>query len=240
MPIFADTETKPSISFFLESPVTIRVGSGVTQRDFFVPKELLIKHSPFFKGALRGDWKESTSKVIELPEDDADGFHVYCCWLYGFSPFQNMAWSDSREHEMSAVDKDFCRLYDLWSFGMKILDRDFCDMVMDKILYFGTSTGSWPVNQMMLIYKRCSEHDPPRLLLCDIFTRISSEKWYTSPYMASDAEIWNAIAVALFRAKRAVQPADDRPWIWNQCRYHWHTKDGSKCYKTKYAGQKEF
>ena len=43
---------------------------------------MLVEHSEFFKAACCNDWKEATSRVIKLPQIDADDFRAYLFWVH--------------------------------------------------------------------------------------------------------------------------------------------------------------
>lgn len=224
-------------SFFFKAPVTIRVGVGARQRDFFIAEDLLRKHSPFFDAALNVAWKESDTNIVELPEDDVNAFQIYSCWLYGLSPFVE----PDPKMEKQQIDLEYHRLGPAWDLGHKILDRDFCDMIIDRMLDLASCTSHWPALELIHIFKLCSENDPSRLLLCDVYTHVSDLKWYNDPSEGMDVEVWRAIATTLFKmmeTKNPKQTRSKRPWKKDRCQYHWHTKDGKECYKTKYSPSK--
>jgi hypothetical protein len=56
---------------------TITVGPSHSERTFYIHTGLLTHRSPFFKAALSGPWKESKSKIINLPADDPA---VFAAW----------------------------------------------------------------------------------------------------------------------------------------------------------------
>lgn len=51
-------------------------------KTWHLPKELLVKASPFFAAALNGSFAEATSRVVNLPEDNTDAFALFVRWLY--------------------------------------------------------------------------------------------------------------------------------------------------------------
>lgn len=54
-------------------------------------KTLLCDNSEFFRKALTGEFSESKTNTICLPEDDTQSFSVYCSWLYNETPFTSTA-----------------------------------------------------------------------------------------------------------------------------------------------------
>ena len=55
---------------------------GTTQKAFYVHVDLLCNASSFFKAAFTGDFKESSDKTVQLPEDDEDIVSLFIEWLY--------------------------------------------------------------------------------------------------------------------------------------------------------------
>ena len=55
---------------------------GASQKPFYVHVDLLCNASSFFKAAFAGDFKESSDKTMQLPEDDEDLFSLFIDWLY--------------------------------------------------------------------------------------------------------------------------------------------------------------
>jgi hypothetical protein len=61
---------------------TVKVIVGITQGEFIVHKNLLCAASKFFERALNGQFAESLSQEVKLPEDDPALFECVCDWLY--------------------------------------------------------------------------------------------------------------------------------------------------------------
>ncbi|KAI4249484.1 MAG: hypothetical protein L6R42_008971 [Xanthoria sp. 1 TBL-2021] len=64
--------------------VTVRVGSS--NDTWTIHRRLLTHHSPFFAAALNGSFNESTTKTVELIEDDPSAFMLFVLWLYSGEP----------------------------------------------------------------------------------------------------------------------------------------------------------
>ncbi|KAK8202730.1 hypothetical protein IWZ01DRAFT_110453 [Phyllosticta capitalensis] len=60
----------------------VQLVTGPEKEIFVAHKELLAKHSPFFKNALCEPWKEAISNVIELPDSDPVVVAVFLEWVY--------------------------------------------------------------------------------------------------------------------------------------------------------------
>ena len=66
---------------FHETP-TVTLFVGTSQKPFYVHGDLLCDVSSFFKAAFTGDFKESSDKTMQLPEDDENIFSLFIDWLY--------------------------------------------------------------------------------------------------------------------------------------------------------------
>jgi hypothetical protein len=104
--------------FLLETVVTTRVGEGVT-KDFYIHKDLLCVRSPFFKVAFTGDRRESRSNLLLLPHGTSEVFTCYREFIYN-SPLESLRGSG-----------ELLLLQEACNFGSKILDHEFCDMIVD-------------------------------------------------------------------------------------------------------------
>lgn len=64
--------------------VTIRVGDPQAPTEFIVHEEILksATGSKFFKVAFNNGFKETTTGVLKLPEDDVDAFRLLLHWAY--------------------------------------------------------------------------------------------------------------------------------------------------------------
>lgn len=61
---------------------TVALFIGPSKTAFHVHEDLLCEQSAFFKAAFRSEWRESTERTIELPDDSPDLFELFIKWLY--------------------------------------------------------------------------------------------------------------------------------------------------------------
>ena len=61
---------------------SIKVLVGSNQELFTVHKNLICASSPFFERAMSGEWAESATQTIEMPDDEPGIFALYIYWLY--------------------------------------------------------------------------------------------------------------------------------------------------------------
>lgn len=78
-----------SNSFLHAAKLTSRLDGDVVAflvgnplKKFIVHEELAKSHSEFVRLALRGEWKEASSRSIPLPDDESAVFSIYQQWLY--------------------------------------------------------------------------------------------------------------------------------------------------------------
>lgn len=179
--------------------------------------------------------------MIELPDDNADAVLLYCCWVSNYSPF---VYGFSCKEKTSNGDNpkalvEHQRYVDAYMFGDKVLDHDFCDMILDHLLKHAETVKLWPISQFMRIFEVSGAQDPPRKLIPDLYEYVGEAKWYEKPCKDVSAEAWHAIASAVYKrwpqkdGRQIWYRPTARPWHTFPCRYHWHTKFGGRCYREK-------
>ncbi|KAH7138061.1 hypothetical protein B0J11DRAFT_3560 [Dendryphion nanum] len=73
---------KASLSFDSSSLLTVNVGQGAETKAFVVNKDMVAANSTFFRTAIHGLWEESHEKVVNLPTNDPDIFHLWLIFVY--------------------------------------------------------------------------------------------------------------------------------------------------------------
>ncbi|KAF7193729.1 Kelch repeat and BTB domain-containing protein 2 [Pseudocercospora fuligena] len=76
--------------------VTVNVGEGDAKQQFLLHKNIISRHSKFFRAAFSGNFAESKDKSIELPEADPAIFKIWIQWAYS----GNMALLSASEQEV--------------------------------------------------------------------------------------------------------------------------------------------
>jgi hypothetical protein len=64
-------------SFDALSVLTICAGTEPDVKDFFAHEWFLTARSEIFRRAMNGNWSESESRVVNLPEDSSHIFTLY-------------------------------------------------------------------------------------------------------------------------------------------------------------------
>lgn len=69
---------------------------GPDEVRFVVHEALLTHHSPFFRAALTGKFKEAEEKVVRLPEEQPSVVESFVYWVY-HQRFPSKKWGDAVE-----------------------------------------------------------------------------------------------------------------------------------------------
>lgn len=191
------SETNIVCRLFIRPTIVVRVGRGYDARDFSVHKDLLAHNSPFFKTAVSERWQEGCNNLTELPEDEPKVFKVYLCWLYGVSPFKTMT---ACTRCTSNGCPQFPELADAYVFGNKILDFDFCDMIVDAIRSHMKSSDCILTDEFFTIWQVSKKNSPPGRLPFDAYAYDGEKSWFEDSKAFNDdfdAEAWRSIAKVL-------------------------------------------
>ncbi|KAL2045016.1 hypothetical protein N7G274_002791 [Stereocaulon virgatum] len=151
--------------------ITVRVGTGDPSDIWLLPKALLTHCSPFFAAALDGNFAESTSNTVLLPDDSPDVFETFVQWMYTGEIHLNIHIDDAYEDWNGF-------LVDSWILGDKLGCQDLQDAAMKQLLkyhderaiepstvraaYEGSPSGSklrvWAIDQLLYDI-RAAKHD---------------------------------------------------------------------------------
>ena len=139
--------------------IAVKVGPESHSVTWNLPKDLLVHHSLFFSAALDGQFLESHSNSVSLPEDDPDTFKLFIQWLYlGSIP-----------------DHPPALCVQAWLLGDKLGCNAFCNSVISKLIYEFGSLGISP-SIISMIYGQTSEGCLLRAWALDQFCWDSRER----------------------------------------------------------------
>lgn len=222
-------------SFTPSSCVTIRVGPVGSIHERFVHKSLLCQNSPFFERALEKSWKEGQSNIINLPDDQVSVCDLYFAWLYGRNPFVLLKSDEYAEsgRTIATTSLDEQLFLDSWILGDKLLDHDYCDMVIDTIINHATQAGWWPYKNIFTIYEMTPDTAPVHRFLVDIYLYVANAGWDIIGPPTFSAEAYRDITNALVAKRYSFHRSEVKPWVRDPCVYHWHKKEHGLCYKQK-------
>ncbi|PSN66198.1 hypothetical protein BS50DRAFT_635349 [Corynespora cassiicola Philippines] len=201
---------------------------------FTVHKGLLTRSHNIFRSMLR-QHPDVDNVKLQLPHSRA--FQLYVVWLYtDVVHVESLKTSFPSEWETN--DRIWDMLFTAYVLGQEMLDVDFQDAIMDKILEYLTS-GVKICRALLLqlineAYKKCKGHDPLRLILTELavwglgdaeFGLLIGEK---TLHPASFEDLSKKISERI-----SCKDSKDPPYLKHigSCHYHRHWPEF--CYKNK-------
>lgn len=156
--------------------VNIEVGE---MRESFIVHENLIRSSSFFDKAMSGEWKESSQRTIQLPDDEPGIIKLYIHWLYcGTLPVICG----------KPYGKEYTFLVKAYILGDKLLDTKFQNAAINAIVERSVTPykdGIWyyPCGSLMTyVYDNSNESDRIRDLFVDLYAMYGKSTWLNSTY----------------------------------------------------------
>ena len=142
------------------------VGAESNQKTWYLPKKVLTHCSPFFDAALNGNFTESSSKAVYLPEDDPIAFEMWATWL-SLGKCEGL-------FEYGAYDHFYVRA---WVLGDKLVCPAFQDHVMFQFLDWCDHDGDlWP-DTIHVVYRVSSPGCKLRQFFVDWFAWEKLHGW---------------------------------------------------------------
>ena len=111
-------------------PIEVIVGGNLDKHSFYVHEAILQQSSSYLKTALNKKWKEGKTRVIKLPEVNAEVFKSYLQWLYTGRTCCMPVGGDLLTYD-SAV------LAELYVLGEKLMDFHLQQRVIDAFVVAG-------------------------------------------------------------------------------------------------------
>ncbi|KAK4619511.1 hypothetical protein CLAFUW4_11456 [Fulvia fulva] len=178
--------------------VVLKVGSAPT-KDFTVHEAILREHSHFFRSALDKRWREGRSRIVELPDDDAEVVSAYVDWLY----FRKIASKPISPPELPMDDGEYQLLAQLYVFGDKVQADAFCDSVLDAMAQktddvATDGTRTFPSHSaIMALYNGTPMGSPGRRFVVDMYAEYGAQSWIPSESEFNHAEFLTDLVRAL-------------------------------------------
>jgi hypothetical protein len=193
-----DTTELTNSSGRLDGPIVeICVGKEPHQKIFSVHQAIIAPRSEFFERVFDKNWKESESRLVNLPDDDATIFGLYVQLLYtGQIPPKDVDW-------------DYIKPSKLYVLCEKLQDIDAKNTILRELLAQIRVTQTWTPSALAVnaIYDGTPENSPVRNLFLDIFVergncvvlyRDLSEGEYPLKFVTH-------LAVELFKQRRFIR-----------------------------------
>lgn len=214
----------------------IKVQVGESQTTFFIHKDLLVKHSEFYKAALNEIWKEGTECTVKLPNDDPEHFKIFAAFLYtGHVHTSTEGEVKSAEPDrVFPVDTEWIRICQSWALGQKLLSVSFKDACTDAFVAKMHESQRYPSDLHTTIYA----HGPAQCGMKRLCVDVAVWKWSDTAMNGGImnggyVEFWYSVAAALHKSKFSGLQGTSPFAVQNTCGYHDHGKD-SPCYKTMF------
>jgi hypothetical protein len=106
---------------------------------FVIHKSLLCFHSPYFEKAFTRDWKESTTKAIDVVETSHEAFGLLAHWIYHQEiPFDLKELMEKERDQDRFNDlprKHYDTLVDLWILGDRFFMPAVQNLAIDAMEY---------------------------------------------------------------------------------------------------------
>jgi len=149
--------------------VTLLIGPD--EQELVVCGQLLTKTSEFFEAALKKEWKEGQTRMVRLPEEDAETTIHYLDFVCGQGlPTRALKlYGDFAESE-----DEYLMLAQLYAFGERVLHKAVRNAVMAEVLRISSLRNEkggmfLPGDDAILaIYQATPANSPVRRLLVDL------------------------------------------------------------------------
>ncbi|KAJ4334000.1 hypothetical protein N0V95_009288, partial [Ascochyta clinopodiicola] len=224
---------------YKSAPITVIVGDEQTK--YFVHESHITPQSDFFKNALKGEWKEKTTRTVELPDCDSKSFSIYLDWLYTGCVCITQEDDDQGKDSEDGitVDYEWTKWADCFRVGDFLQDSDFKDAMINTAIEKIISEDINYKNLAEDVYTFSQPTSRNRRLAVDI----ALNTWPDSDFQCIDGnshppEFLADLITAMGGKLRAVldrrSPEDFLRNI-DTCEYHEHSTIGTPCYKTKHG-----
>lgn len=182
-------------------------------------------------------FKESQTRVVELPEDSPDSFRVWLNWIMSHTIMSSLpdATCSNVEHEA-----EYVHLVNAYILGEKLDDAGFQDAVMDAMVAKTQTTvnhmfhcpGSTTIN---LIWEKTLPDSRLRHFVLDQYSLFGQPEWLIEDCDGGE-EVFDSGFLLDFAMKlmtvrdvyRLIREAVDL----STCKYHRHSEVDGSCYKS--------
>lgn len=196
---------------------------GEEEKRFVLHKAIVTTKSAFFRAACSGRFKESTDKIVRLPESDVASLEVYLQWIYTGNIVVVNA-EEVTEEEAKDGSSRYLALAELYVLADHLDDIHLRNAVIDAIVDLRMAIGRCPPPKVPAVaYKETPEGSNLRKLLTDYYTSCNDVKWFKENGSTLPQGLMVDIVV---RHKQPPLPIHDRL---RKCDYHEHNDEVPKC-----------
>lgn len=206
---------------------------GADKREVVVHKHMLIRTSDFFKACCSGhNWKENSTKIIELPEDDYETLSVYLDWLYTGEVVatDEDATDEGRGNpKWQSASGLHAVLVKLAILADRLLDLKFGNIIADEYTLSIRTCGWGPEpKQVALVYEKLPPSSPMRRLMVDWYRSHDERAAYMEKHRNEFIESFFFDMMVSF-ARETKEDTKSRLEMKNKCQYHTHHEKFPTC-----------
>lgn len=215
--------------------ITIRVGKPA--KAYLVHEAVLCSSSKALKEAVREQFQEK-SRVIKLPNVNANEFNKYLNWLWRHQLF--IIENDTEEVKQP---KTITRLMNLYLLGDQLKDIDFKDSIADALIttiYDSETEHKWVPDSVdiQLMYDKSAKGSAIRRLIVAVYSHSQSIITIKEEDEDKVEDIVSGIECVEFLTdlSRALMhgKGESPKSAAVKCAYHEHEKGAANCYRDKY------
>ncbi|KAI4922075.1 hypothetical protein J4E90_000503 [Alternaria incomplexa] len=195
--------------------IAVKVGLQIVD----VHKDLISSSSEFFRNAIKSE-SMSSSRFIDLSDQQPHLFDKYCQWLYTRD-------LDTKLHD----HKGFSYLAHMYVLGEKLIDPTFQNDVVDAIIFRNvTARLSRKVPRYKVpdleairtIYKGAPREAPVRCLLVDMWVFNMDSSWVTDTKLRApeNKPFLDDLLPVLLDRRGLPDASQARPWISQRSSYY--------------------
>lgn len=153
---------------------TVTLVVGETKTAFHVHEADLFEASPFFEAAFTSDFRESSERIMTLPEDDDSIFELFVDWLY------RQRYDIPPTPNESETDYDrFMQPVKLFVLADKYGVRSLKNLIVSQMfLAFKRDKSSPSLDSMAYVYEHTSQNATIRKLLTDRMALTNDPAWF--------------------------------------------------------------
>ncbi|KAH6611805.1 hypothetical protein C7974DRAFT_85294 [Boeremia exigua] len=183
-----DLLTGPAIEIRVGTTTSVNSSNDHTV-NWFLPKALISRHSPFLAAACNRDFKERHENLIELPDDDPTVFALFVEWLYyGEYAIQPLSLKPRLRDDLVSVDAE------CWVLGDKLLCTDFKNYAM-KRLYNQHAAGYFNISISTDDVRFASSNSATSSKLRELYVHLAATHFGNPNRVQGTVEEWDELLV---------------------------------------------
>lgn len=221
------------LRFDYRQDIVVLVGKDETR--FVVHQNLICERSDFFRAACEGDWRESSEKVVRLPEADIEPFSIYVAWLYtsNVDASSELLINQGPKYvtALDNTDRELIleRLTDAYLLGDMLQDVKFRNALVDEVMALVEALKWLPdVEALEDTWDRLPHGSTMAKLWVDYVASDCKEETFEQNSLRYPASFVREIAIICIREQK-MKLSGRKPYNRARCYYHEHKEAKDKC-----------